>query len=41
MEPEAKVWTDLIENGDFAKFREVYSDHLPVSVCVRLMKDTD
>ena len=41
LEPEAKVWTDLIEDGDFEKFREVYSDHLPVSVCVRLMKDTD
>lgn len=41
LEAEAKVWTDLIENGDFAKFREVYSDHLPVSVCVRLMTDTD
>ena len=41
LESEAKVWTDLIEDGDFAKFREIYSDHLPVSVCVRLMKDTD
>ena len=41
LEPEAKVWTGLIEDGDFAKFRKVYSDHLPVSVCVRLMKDTD
>lgn len=41
LETEAKVWTDLIEDGDFAKFREIYSDHLPVSVCVRLMKDTD
>ena len=41
LEPEARVWTELIEGGDFAKFRETYSDHLPVSVCVRLMEDTD
>ena len=40
-ETVARVWTDLIENDDFGKFREVYSDHLPVSVCVRVMKDTD
>jgi len=41
LQPKARVWTDLIEDGDFAEFREIYSDHLPVSVCVRLMKDTD
>ena len=41
LEPEARVWTELIEDGEFAKFRKTYSDHLPVSVCVRLMKDTD
>ena len=37
----ARVWTDLIENDGFGTFRTVYSDHLPVSVCVRVMADTD
>ena len=37
----ARVWTEMIENDDFGRFREVYSDHLPVSECVGVMADTD
>ena len=35
----ARVWTDMIENRNFPKFRETYSDHS--LVCVRGMEDRD
>ncbi|WP_193171270.1 endonuclease/exonuclease/phosphatase family protein [Nisaea nitritireducens] len=38
---QAKVWRSLIPDGNFDKFRRIYSDHLPVSVCVRVVADND
>lgn len=36
----AKVHRELA-NGDMRKYREVYSDHFPVTTCVRVMDDSD
>lgn len=38
---QAKVWTSLISNSNYDKYRKTYSDHLPVSVCVKVMADND
>ena len=40
-QPSAKVWDELVEGGDFDAFRETYSDHFPVTVCVSIMPDYD
>jgi endonuclease/exonuclease/phosphatase family metal-dependent hydrolase len=37
---EAIVWHGLAWNGRF-KFRDVFSDHFPVTTCVRSIADTD
>lgn len=36
-----QVRTDLIQNDDYDGFRKNFSDHLPVTVCVTLMRDSD
>lgn len=37
---EAIVWQGLAWNGRF-KFRDVYSDHFPVTTCIIVQEDTD